>query len=303
MAASHTMMDYKGPVDYRTIDQLLKKLKKRDDFIFLGKTTSKRVYAVMVECLENIARHSSKTKPVNPRFEPSISISNHKDHILIDVKNPLRTDEASELISKLNQVNILDEKELNNLFENKINKDSQKDINGAGLGLMLMKLKSGNKIDYNITSIDKDLSYLELKISIKKYSMRKLFIENTPSSPKVILDPENNIFEISGESRPHDVPAFYNEIFRWLDDYSNHLARVDESKDPIIFNLDFEYFNSSSAKFILDFCKQIGNVRAKGNNIEVKWHYDDDDIDMMEAGKEMSRLAKVPFQYIQKDIK
>jgi hypothetical protein len=131
--------------------------------------------------------------------------------------------------------------------------------------------------------------------------MRKLILEKTASSPKVTLDPERNIFEISGESRPPDVGSFYGEIFRWWDDYSQDLLQSQESKDPVVFNFDLEYFNSSSAKYILDFCKQMASVRSKGRNIEVNWQYEKDDIDMLEAGREMSRIAKMPFEFVSKE--
>jgi hypothetical protein len=131
--------------------------------------------------------------------------------------------------------------------------------------------------------------------------MRKLIIEKTASSPKVILDPDKKIFEISGESRPPDVGTFYGEILRWMDDYTIHLFRSQETKDPVVFNFDLEYFNSSSAKYILDFSKQIASVHSKGKNIAVKWHYEKDDADMLEVGREMSRMAKLPFEFIEKD--
>ena len=63
--------------------------------------------------------------------------------------------------------------------------------------------------------------------------------------------------------------------------------------------MSFEYFNSSSAKYILDLCKNLGKIRAGGNKIVIKWHYKEDDEDMLEAGKEMSKLAKLPFEHIQ----
>ena len=97
--------------------------------------------------------------------------------------------------------------------------------NGAGLGFMLMKLKSGNKITYKFTRIDNDYTYFEIKISVNEYIMRKLIIDQTENSPKVILDPDKKIFEISGESRPPDVPLFYDEILRWLDEYTLHLSK------------------------------------------------------------------------------
>ena len=132
--------------------------------------------------------------------------------------------------------------------------------------------------------------------------MKKVIINPTSNTPKVILDPDNYIFEISGESRPPDVAGFYSEILNWFDDYSSFLSRSHETGDPVVFNLDFEYFNSSSAKFILDFCKQIASARSKGKNILVKWHYEKDDKDMLESGKEISRIARFPFEYNLKDM-
>jgi hypothetical protein len=132
--------------------------------------------------------------------------------------------------------------------------------------------------------------------------MRKLIFEKTENSPKVILDPEKNVFEISGESRPPDVSAFYGEILRWLDDYSLQLLKSQETANPLVFNFDLEYFNSSSAKYILDFCKQVASIRSKGKKIAVRWKYEKDDVDMLEAGREMSRIAKLPFEFEMKAI-
>ena len=136
----------------------------------------------------------------------------------------------------------------------------------------------------------------------KKYIMRKLIIDQTSNSPRVVLDPEKRVFEISGESRPPDVDTFYGEIINWMDDYSRYLQVSQEVKDPVIFNFDLDYFNSSSAKYILDFCKQIADVRSKGQDISVRWHHEAEDMDMLQVGKEMSRMAKFPFEYVEKKI-
>ncbi len=298
MVEKGKFLEYTGQIDYRMIDRLLKKFKRSQEFIKLDKTTGKRSYAILVECLENIAKHSEKKYS---KIEPTISVIKERDNVVIKISNPVSNDKAGELVRKLDQVNSLDEKVLKTLYENKINKVSNPEENGAGLGFMLMKLKSGNNINYKLTKANNDYTYFEIKISVNEYIMRKLIINQTSNSPKVILDPDRKIFEISGESRPPDVPVFYKEILTWADDYAMHLSRSYESKDPVEFNFDFEYFNSSSAKYILDLCKQLGRVRLNGKNVTVRWHYEDDDIDMLEAGREMSRLAKVPFEYIQKD--
>jgi len=74
-----------------------------------------------------------------------------------------------------------------------------------------------------------------------------------------------------------------------------HLINSDDKEDPVIFNFSFEYFNSASGKFILDICKVLARLRSKGINIIVNWHFEKDDADMLEVGKEMSRIVKFPF--------
>ena len=127
--------------------------------------------------------------------------------------------------------------------------------------------------------------------------MRKLIIDQTPNSPKVILDPENKIYEISGESRPPDVREFYDQIITWMDDFSLQLVKANDKTEPVIFTFNFEYFNSSSGKMILDICKVLARLQARGMNVTVDWHYERDDVDMMEVGQEISRIVKFPFEY------
>ena len=304
LAHRKIFLDYTGPVDQKIIDQLLQSLKKTKEFNSLNKTQGKRIYSILVECLENISKHTPKNIAGNHVKLPYISAGEWDDSISIYAGNPIQQEKQDLLIKRLDKVNNMDHEELITLYEKILNRETRLTDNGAGagLGFILMKYKSGKKIDYSFTRINDDLSFFELQISVNKYTMRKLIIDQTVNSPRVIFDPEINRFEISGESRPSDVAAFYLEILKWFDDYSSYLNRNQEMKDPVIFNFDFEYFNSSSAKYILDFCKQIGDVRSKGKNIEIKWHYEKDDQDMLQVGHEMSKISKTPFEYVQKDM-
>ena len=55
--------------------------------------------------------------------------------------------------------------------------------------------------------------------------MEKIFIEATTNTPKVVLDPDKMIFEISGESRPKDASKFYIPILQWLDELGNIITK------------------------------------------------------------------------------
>ena len=300
MQESGTIFSYTGVVDYKKIDLLLKKLKKTDAFVSLPKTSGKRVYAIVVECLENIAKYSEDVKSLKADITAVLTVRKVRDKILIKSSNPIFAKDTDSITSKLNQINLLKGDDLTFLYEDTINQESIERTNGAGLGFMLMKMKSGNNLKYHFTDTGEKLLLFELEIVVNKYIMRKLIIDQTSSSPKVILDPDNKVFEISGESRPPDVGEFYGEILNWMDDYSHHLVKSHDPVEPVIFNFDLDYFNSSSAKYLLDLCKQIASVRAKGLDINVKWHYEDEDMDMLEVGREMSRMVKFPFEYVEK---
>ncbi len=122
MPESGKFLEYTGHIDYKIIDQLLEKFKKRPEFINLDKPTGNRVYAILVECLENISKYSVKKHAFDFKLQPTISVRKLNDKIIIKAGNPVTNDKTGELTLRLNQVNHLDEKELNTLYENTINK-------------------------------------------------------------------------------------------------------------------------------------------------------------------------------------
>lgn len=131
--------------------------------------------------------------------------------------------------------------------------------------------------------------------------MKPLRIEATEFTPLVIFDPEINCFEISGESRPENAGKFFSEILDWLDQYYNLRYWKDKkfSDGPeVAFEFKLEYFNSTSAKFILDILLKLESFRKDNVKIKVVWYYDEPDIDMKESGEEFAEMTNIPFEFI-----
>ncbi len=296
---SGIMLDYQGSINSDTIEFIITKLRQSKDYENLNKNISNRIYAVIVECLENISRHSLKSSGNDVLPDPYFSVRKQGDSAIIIAGNPVSERIKNELASILDRISKLNEESLKLLYDEKISKELKAVEKSAGLGFIIMALKSGNRIKHRFRRIEGSNYIFEILISIAETGMKELIFEKTASSPKVILDCNKNIFEISGESRPNDPAGFYGRILKWLDDLYKHLESQKTCTEPIVFNMSFEYFNSSSAKYIHDVCKNLCKIRAGGNKLVVKWHYKDDDEDMLEAGKEISRLAKLPFEYIQ----
>lgn len=129
--------------------------------------------------------------------------------------------------------------------------------------------------------------------------MQALKIEETENSPRVILDPGGNVFEISGESRPEDVRKFYEPILNWIEEFGNELASSSEQRQ-LQFNFVFEYFNSSSAKYIMDIMSKINDIQVSNSSVDVQicWHYEEMDEDMLEAGEEFQNITEIPFKFV-----
>jgi SiaC family regulatory phosphoprotein len=123
--------------------------------------------------------------------------------------------------------------------------------------------------------------------------MEALKIEATDETPKVILDSANNLFEFSGKSLPEDVTTFYAPVLRWLDDYGNAGAKK--------MGVDFKllYFNTASSKLILDILFKLEELKGKGMDVTVRWHFQQEDEDMKEAGQEYGDLVEMKFELVE----
>ncbi len=122
--------------------------------------------------------------------------------------------------------------------------------------------------------------------------METIKIQGTEDTPKVILDKDNEVMEISGRSLPEDVASFFEPILNWLDEYA------DAPNGKTVFNFKLVYFNTASSKLLLDILMKLEEIHEAGNDVLIRWHYPEDDEDMEEAGEEYADIVDVPFEQV-----
>jgi len=122
--------------------------------------------------------------------------------------------------------------------------------------------------------------------------MEIINIQASDDSPSVILDINSGKFEISGKSMPENVVAYYQPVFDWL----NSFAESDHNK--LVFDFKLLYFNTASSKILLDIMIMLEEMHEAGKEITVKWHYSEEDEDMLEAGEEYAEMVDIPFETI-----
>jgi hypothetical protein len=122
--------------------------------------------------------------------------------------------------------------------------------------------------------------------------METIKIQGTEDTPKIILDAENEIMEISGRSLPEDVSSFYEPVLNWLNEYAEN------PKKKTVFNFKLTYFNTASSKLLLDILMKLEEMHEKGQDVLIRWHFPEDDEDMAEAGEEYADIVDVPFEQV-----
>lgn len=120
---------------------------------------------------------------------------------------------------------------------------------------------------------------------------QSLIIEGTKDTPRVILDASGDVFEISGRSFPLNAKGFYMPVLEWLEKYSESPNKKTE------FAFKLEYFNTPSSKSITDILKILKVMKDAGNEVVVWWHYEEDDVDILDLGHVFSRTIGIPFEF------
>ena len=125
--------------------------------------------------------------------------------------------------------------------------------------------------------------------------MKPLYIEPTDDTPKVNLDADAGVFEFVGNSYPENSSKFYTPVLDWLKEFIKSGTKKD-----VVASFNFDYFNTSSAKYILEILRLIEEYSKAGNTSLIKWFYFEEDTDMLEAGEDYQRTIQVKFELIQR---
>jgi hypothetical protein len=123
--------------------------------------------------------------------------------------------------------------------------------------------------------------------------MKKLEIAKKANTPSVVFDPNAGHLRIDGRSIPENPGEFYDELIDWLKEYFK------SSKDFTIFDLNLEYVNSGSSKYLLDLFRVIKDETSKGKKITINWYYEEDDEAIMNLGEHYKSTLKIPFNLIE----
>jgi hypothetical protein len=153
---------YKGDFSQKLTDSILSLSETNMEVIQEPVKNRKKVYFIMVESLQNITRHQhDKTR------EGFFSIHKAPSGFLITSGNIIHNEHIASLREKLEKVNAMSSDQLKEYYYEVLSSGSFSEKGGAGLGLIEMIRKSGNKLIYDFTRISEKDSFFYFQTNVK----------------------------------------------------------------------------------------------------------------------------------------
>lgn len=127
--------------------------------------------------------------------------------------------------------------------------------------------------------------------------MENIVIQPSERTPEVNFDFVNGRLSIRGEAYPENVSTFFGPILTAI---QMHLQT--KPNHDVVMDIEMEYFNSSSAKALMNIFKTMDEAVEAGIGAVVRWHYNKDDDIMQEFGEDFSEdLRFLSFEMVEID--
>lgn len=163
LSDEHLMFAYRGEVTGDNSVSLLTLLEREMEFSDFNMLGRKRLFMFVLENLQNITRHGSTQ---SEGITSLVVYSKTQDGYTVSTGNALKNSEVRDLRSNLQKINNLDPDKIREVYRTMLQDTKIGKKGGAGLGLMEMARKTGNRLDYDFYPIDDRYSYFILSKTI-----------------------------------------------------------------------------------------------------------------------------------------
>ena len=171
MERNKIMLSFKGDITSELLTSILQIMESKLDNIQEEPKIKKKVYNVLVECLQNLY-HNLDVSPDGDEAETKIAksaifmIGKYDNEYNIITGNYILTENVETLKAKLDKVNGMDKEQLKEYYKQILSEGEFSSKGGGGLGMIDIARKSGQKLNYSFKLIDTTYSFFSLNIKI-----------------------------------------------------------------------------------------------------------------------------------------
>ena len=174
MQLNNIIFVYQGEVTADLVSSILHMMENKLDGDGEDKKIKKKVFNVMVECLQNVYHHLDTLEvPItedefNDRTALLMIGKEETDYYVI-TGNHILNNRISGLKNRLEMVNNCDREELKNLYQSILNDGELSDKGTAGLGMIDIARKSGQKLGYDFHPVNEKYSFFSLEAKVSRF--------------------------------------------------------------------------------------------------------------------------------------
>ena len=174
MERDDVLIAFKGSITSELLTSILQIMETKMEDLHEAPRTKKKVFNVLVECLQNLYHHiddfevQGTAEEVSEKKSAIFSISRTVESYNIVTGNFVSNENVTNLTNKINKINDLSRDELKAYYKQVLNNGEISEKGGGGLGFIDIAKKSGEKLVYNIREIDESYSFFTLTVKISQ---------------------------------------------------------------------------------------------------------------------------------------
>lgn len=172
MERNNILLSFKGEITSDLLTSILQIMENKMDNMQEEPKMKKKVYNVLVECLQNLYHHLDDCADVvgiNEKVRSAIfMIGKLENKYSIFTGNYILNENIHGLKSRLDEVNSLTKEELKEYYKKVLNNGEMSLKGGGGLGMIDIARKTGEKLEYNFLDIDNKVSFFTLNIKVSQ---------------------------------------------------------------------------------------------------------------------------------------
>ena len=163
---------------------------------------SRKISFLLVECFQNIVRHAEEPPPelAATLNDGLFSFKNVGGAYVINSINLVHNNQVDDFISQVEYVNSLNSAELKEVYRNALKDNQLSGKGGAGLGLIELARKSGQKIKYKVEEVGKEMSLFHQQVLFLK-TPKKINIDHIEFTCNTLtnMHEENLLLQYKGD--------------------------------------------------------------------------------------------------------
>ena len=168
MEKGNIMLSFKGEVTSDLLTSILQIMESKMETLEAPPKIKKKVYNILVECLQNLYHHLDdddfKTK-INEK-SALFMIRKVEGEYSIMTGNFIASENVEMMKGRLDRINEMDKDQLKLYYKEVLNNGEMSAKGGGGLGMIDIARKSGKKLEYDFDSIDNEYSFFSLNIKV-----------------------------------------------------------------------------------------------------------------------------------------